>query len=85
MPPQNGFPTFRLSTIAEANGILLDGAHDAFADTMATLDVARLIRARAPEIWSRMILNAVKRKPSVSISRSCCFRRPSEGFLTSST
>lgn len=60
---KNGKPTFRLGQFAEANGIVLDNAHEAMADTMATLAVARLVRQRAPDFWAQMISNS--RKASV--------------------
>ncbi|MEQ1754036.1 MAG: exonuclease domain-containing protein [Micropepsaceae bacterium] len=57
---ENGKVTFRLGQFAQANGIVLENAHEAMADTMATLAVARLIRQRAPEIWHPMVANARK-------------------------
>ncbi len=55
-------PSFRLGDIARANGISLDeaDAHDALADVKATIEVAKLIRARAPDIFSMMLANASK-------------------------
>ncbi len=49
-------PSFRLGDIARANGIGLaeDEAHDALADVIATVAVAKLVRDRAPqafELW----------------------------------
>jgi len=48
---ENGKPSFKLSHLIAANGLSLDNAHDAMADAKATLDLARLLRARAPDIW----------------------------------
>jgi exodeoxyribonuclease-1 len=56
----DGNRTFKLGLVAAANNIALDNAHDALADTSATLGVARLIRQRAPELWDALILNARK-------------------------
>lgn len=52
--------TFKLGLIAEANGIRLENAHDALADTKATLAVAQLLKQRAPQIWSSLVANARK-------------------------
>ena len=56
----NGKATFRLGPFAEANGVVLDNAHEAMADTMATLAIARLIHQRAPEVWHPMVENSRK-------------------------
>jgi exodeoxyribonuclease-1 len=54
--------TFKLERVAEANGIRLDNAHEALADAGATLAVARLVKQRAPQIWSGLVANARKAK-----------------------
>jgi len=48
---QKGKPVFKLGHLIEANGLTLDNAHDAMADTSATVALARLLRERAPEVW----------------------------------
>jgi exonuclease I len=55
-------PGFRLGDIARANGISFDeaDAHDALADVKATIEVAKLIRSKAPDIFSMMLANASK-------------------------
>ena len=45
---------FRLEEIAPANGCNHEAAHEAMADVMATIYMARLIRDRAPVIWKAM-------------------------------
>jgi exodeoxyribonuclease-1 len=55
--------TFKLARVAEANDIRLDNAHEALADTRATLALAQLIKQRAPHIWSALVDNA--RKPRI--------------------
>ena len=59
---ENCKPCFKLGQIAEANAVSLDNAHDALADTGATLAIARLIKHRATVLWDAMI--AVARKPA---------------------
>lgn len=57
-----GLPSFKLGPLARANGIDFeeDAAHDALADVHATLDLARVLRMRAPEAWRRMAANGTK-------------------------
>lgn len=47
----DGYPSFRLSEVARANGIGHEQAHDALADVRTTLAVARLIESRVPWLW----------------------------------
>lgn len=49
-----GRQTFRLERLAPANGYAHDEAHEAMADVLATIHIARLIRDRVPEIWLAM-------------------------------
>lgn len=46
-----GRPTFRLGLLMQANGLPMGDAHDALADTQATLDLAAFLRDRAPDVW----------------------------------
>ena len=55
-----GKRAFRLGLMAAANNIDLDNAHDALADTGATLGIARLIKQRAPALWDALMENARK-------------------------
>ena len=54
--PENekGKPTFKLGRLIEANGLVLDNAHDAQADTRATLALAKYLKERAPEVWDSL-------------------------------
>lgn len=58
-----GKPSFKLGPLAEANGIPLNNAHDALADTRATLSLATLLKAKAPSVWDMLI--AARNKRSV--------------------
>ena len=52
---ENGKPSFRLQHLAAENGVGgHGGAHEALADVMTTIDMARLVRARQPRLfdWS---------------------------------
>ncbi|MDP6722034.1 MAG: hypothetical protein QGF59_25420, partial [Pirellulaceae bacterium] len=55
-----GRRTFRLDTLAPANGFAHEDAHEAMADVEATIHMSQLIRDRAPEIWSTMIDHSSK-------------------------
>lgn len=48
----SGRSVFKLDQLAPANGFNHANAHDAVADVEATIHIARLIRDRAPELWS---------------------------------
>jgi exodeoxyribonuclease-1 len=58
-----GKRAFKLGLMAAANDVALDNAHDALADTSATLGIARLIRERAPALWDALMANARKSVP----------------------
>ena len=47
----DGKPDFRLVALAEANGVALESAHDAFYDIQATIDLVRLVRDRQPRLY----------------------------------
>ena len=52
---EDGKPSFRLQHLAAENGVGGHGAaHEALADVMTTIDMARLVRARQPKLfeWS---------------------------------
>ncbi|HEY9080474.1 exonuclease domain-containing protein [Magnetovibrio sp.] len=49
-----GKPSFKLELLAPTNGLTHLDAHEALSDTQATLDLARLIRDRAPAVWEAM-------------------------------
>jgi exodeoxyribonuclease-1 len=51
---EKGRPSFKLGHLIEANGLAMDQAHDAQADTRATLTLARHLRDRAPQIWDAL-------------------------------
>lgn len=57
---EDGTPNWRLGYTAAANGILLDNAHDALADTRATLGIAKVLKAYAPDLFAHLIQIASK-------------------------
>ncbi len=48
-----GRRSFKLADMAISNGLAHAGAHDALADASVTLELCRLVRARADEVWQR--------------------------------
>lgn len=50
-----GRPVFKLKPLAEANGVAVAVAHDAVMDVLTMHALCRLIRARAPEVWSQFM------------------------------
>lgn len=48
---EDGSPSFRLEALTAANGIPHSGAHDALVDVRATIDMARLVRAKQPRLY----------------------------------
>ncbi len=51
----DGRPSFKLDQLAPANGIAHDGAHDAMADTRATVALCRLVKGRSDDAWQRFV------------------------------
>ena len=58
-----GKRAFKLGLMAAANDVALENAHDALADTTATLGIARLIKQRSPALWDALMANARKSAP----------------------
>jgi exodeoxyribonuclease-1 len=48
---EDGKPIFTLTALAKANGVSHESAHDAMSDVLATIDLARLVRARQPKLY----------------------------------
>jgi len=58
---EDGAPSFRLEDLAAANGLAQERAHDALSDVHATIDLARLIRAKQPKLYGFVFENRDKR------------------------
>jgi exodeoxyribonuclease-1 len=59
-PMVDGVPSFRLELLTEANAIAHGSAHDAYSDVEATIDFARLIKTRKPELYNFIFQNRAK-------------------------
>lgn len=79
--PRNddGTPSFRLEQLTKANGLSHESAHDALSDVYATIDMARLIKQRQPQLYDYLyqlrnkkkvaaLINLAERKPLLHIS-----------------
>jgi exodeoxyribonuclease I len=76
---EDGRPIFTLGALAKANGVAHEAAHDAMHDVLATIDLARLVRARQPKLYDwywthrtrdslRPLVDLVDRTPLVHTS-----------------
>ncbi len=59
-PLVDGAPSFRLELLTEANGISHVSAHDAFSDVVATIELAKLIKVRKPQLYDYVLKNKSK-------------------------
>ncbi|WP_410483320.1 exodeoxyribonuclease I [Teredinibacter sp. KSP-S5-2] len=78
-PVVDGKPSFKLELLTQANGISHMSAHDAYSDVEATIEMAKIIKTRKPELYdyvysnrSKQAVNALidiqARKPLLHIS-----------------
>ncbi len=75
---ENGRITFKLKALAEANDVVVPLSHNATADVSTTLALCKIIRNRAPDIWSQFL--KFSRKDSVE-----SFITEEDAFLLSDT
>ncbi|XSG85079.1 MAG: exodeoxyribonuclease I [Methylohalobius sp. ZOD2] len=82
----DGAPCFKLDRLTAANGIEHAGAHDALADVRATLELARLLKARQPKLYAycfdhrlkpevRNLLDLEEMRPVLHVSEKYPARR----------
>ncbi len=76
---EDGTPIVKLESLAKANGVDQGAAHDAMHDVLATIGLARLLRARQPKLFDwylshrsrdslRPLVDLVAREPLVHTS-----------------
>lgn len=61
-------PVYKLDQLAPANGFAHEHAHDALADVEATIHIARLIKARAPDLWATAVDRCPKHRTIETLS-----------------
>ncbi len=89
---EDGGPSFRLEDLAAANGIVQSRAHDALDDVLATIALARLVRARQPQLYAHLyqqrgkqhlqpLLDPAARRPILHVSGHLPRERGHVGLL----
>ena len=68
-----GRPVFKLHRLSQENGFHDHTAHEALSDVLATLDLARLIRDRAPDVWQAMVRATTKKFVTGYVRRELIF------------
>jgi exodeoxyribonuclease-1 len=59
-PEKDGLPINKLEDLATANDIAIAGAHDALVDIQATIELARLLYQKQPQIFDFLLQNRDK-------------------------
>ena len=78
---ENGYVSFKLDQLTVANGIEHESAHDALADVIATIEMAKLVKARQPKLYDYVFqlkdkskvqaeIDLVTQKPMLHVSMS---------------
>jgi len=55
-------PVFKLDQLAPMNGIKHDKAHSAMGDVMATVEIAKILNKKAPNVWKASLMTTNKDK-----------------------
>jgi len=55
-------PVFKLEKLAPMNGIKHDQAHSAMGDVLATVEIAKLLSKKAPNVWKASLMTTNKDK-----------------------
>ncbi|MFT7560444.1 MAG: exodeoxyribonuclease-1 [Flavobacteriales bacterium] len=66
-PMINDRPSFKLENLTKANGIEHGAAHDAFSDVEATINLAKLIKAKQPRLYDFVYNSRSKKVVSQNI------------------
>lgn len=59
---EDGFTSFKLEHLSKANGIAHENAHDAMADVIATIELAKKVKAAQPKLFDYFFTMRHKRK-----------------------
>ena len=59
---EDGFTSFKLEHLSKANGIEHENAHDAMADVIATIELAKKVKAAQPKLFDYFYSMRTKRK-----------------------
>ena len=66
-------PVFKLEKLAPMNGITHDQAHSAMGDVLATIEIAKLLSKKAPNVWKASLMTTNKDKAFQLISNEKLF------------
>ena len=55
-------PVFKLDQLAPMNGIKHDKAHSAMGDVLATVEIAKILKKKAPNVWKASLMTTNKDK-----------------------
>lgn len=69
-PVVDGKPGNRLELLTKANHISHEGAHDALADVLASIDLAKLIRAKQPKLFEWLLTYRDKAKVASLVEKN---------------
>lgn len=57
---EDGKPSFKLTDLTRANGLVHEAAHDALSDVRATIAIARLVREQQPKLFNYVLSHRSK-------------------------
>ena len=52
---EDGMPSFKLEHLAKANNAFEGNAHEALSDVLSLINIARIVKAGAPELWQHCL------------------------------
>ena len=68
-----GNAVFKLSELTEMNGIVHDNAHSAVSDVMATIEIAKIIKDKAPSVWKASLMTTSKMEVNSIVEKEKIF------------
>jgi exodeoxyribonuclease I len=68
-----GNAVFKLAELTEMNNIKHDNAHSALSDVMATIEIAKIIKNKAPSIWKSSLMTTSKAEVNSIVEKEKIF------------
>ena len=68
-----GNAVFKLDELTEMNGIKHDQAHTALSDVMATVEIAKIIKDKAPSVWKASLMTTSKTEVNSIVEKEKVF------------
>jgi exodeoxyribonuclease-1 len=68
-----GNAVFKLSELTEINEIKHDNAHSALSDVMATVEIAKIIKNKAPSVWKASLMTTSKTDVNAIVEKEKIF------------